>query len=107
MYFANDNGLAGNEDEGQMSAWYVLSSLGFYQVEPASTQFWFGLPRFREASVQVAGGTFQVRCKGEGPYIQGVTLNGKPYAKGYLEFADITAGGTLVFQMGDAPAVWY
>ena len=107
MYFANDNGLAGNEDEGQMSAWYVLSSLGFYQVEPASTQFWFGLPRFREASVQVVGGTFQVRCKGEGPYIQGVTLNGKPYAKGYLEFADITAGGTLVFQMGDAPAVWY
>ena len=107
MYFANDNGLAGNEDEGQMSAWYVLSSLGFYQVEPASTQFWFGLPRFREASVQVAGGTFQVRCKGEGPYIQGVTLNGKPYAKGYLEFADITAGGTLVFRMGDAPAVWY
>ena len=107
MYFANDNGLAGNEDEGQMSAWYVLSSLGFYQVEPASTQFWFGLPRFREASVQVAGGTFQVRCKGEGPYIQGVTLNGKPYAKGWLEFADITAGGTLVFQMGDTPAVWY
>lgn len=107
MYFANDNGLAGNEDEGQMSAWYVLSSLGFYQVEPASTQFWFGLPRFREASVRVAGGTFQIRCKGEGPYIQGVTLNGKPYAKGYLEFADITAGGTLVFQMGDAPAVWY
>ena len=107
MYFANDNGLAGNEDEGQMSAWYVLSSLGFYQVEPASTQFWFGLPRFREASVQVADGTFQVRCKGEGPYIQGVTLNGKPYAKGYLEFADITAGGTLVFRMGDAPAVWY
>ncbi|MBR1406131.1 MAG: GH92 family glycosyl hydrolase [Bacteroidales bacterium] len=107
MYFANDNGLAGNEDEGQMSAWYVLSSLGFYQVEPASTQFWFGLPRFREASVQVAGGTFQVRCEGEGPYIQGVTLNGKPYTKGWLEFADITAGGTLVFRMGDAPAVWY
>ena len=107
MYFADENGLAGNEDEGQMSAWYVLSSLGFYQVEPASTQFWFGLPRFKEADVKVAGGTFSIRCEGEGRYIQDVTLNGAPYDKGYLEFADITAGGTLVYHMGDKPAVWY
>ena len=107
MYFADENGLAGNEDEGQMSAWYVLSSLGFYQVEPASTQFWFGLPRFKEADVKVAGGTFSIRCEGEGRYIQDVTLNGAPYDKGYLEFADITAGGTLVYHMGDDPAVWY
>ena len=107
MYFAEDNGLAGNEDEGQMSAWYVLSSLGFYQVEPASTQFWFGLPRFRQADVRVAGGTFSIRCEGQGRYIQRVTLNGAPYAKGSLEFADITAGGTLVFHMGDEPALWY
>ena len=107
MYFNNENGLAGNEDEGQMSAWYVLSSLGFYQVEPASTQFWFGLPRFREAAVKVAGGTFTVRTKGEGPYIQGVTLNGSPYAKGYVEFADITAGGELTFTLGAEPALWY
>ena len=107
MYFADENGLAGNEDEGQMSAWYVLSSLGFYQVEPASTQFWFGLPRFKKADVKVAGGTFSIRCEGEGRYIQDVTLNGAPYDKGYLEFADITAGGTLVYHMGDKPAVWY
>ena len=107
MYFADENGLAGNEDEGQMSAWYVLSSLGFYQVEPASTQFWFGLPRFKEADVKVVGGTFSIRCEGEGRYIQDVTLNGAPYDKGYLEFADITAGGTLVYHMGDKPAVWY
>ena len=107
MYFADENGLAGNEDEGQMSAWYVLSSLGFYQVEPASTQFWFGLPRFKEADVKVAGGTFSIRCEGEGRYIQDVTLNGAPYDKGYLEFADIKAGGQLVYRMGDKPAVWY
>ena len=107
MYFNNENGLAGNEDAGQMSAWYVLSSLGFYQVEPASTQFWFGLPRFREAAVQVAGGTFTVRTENEGAYVQSVTLNGRPYDKGYIEFADITAGGELTFTLGDAPALWY
>ena len=107
MYFNNENGLAGNEDEGQMSAWYVLSSLGFYQVEPASTRFWFGLPRFREAAVKVAGGTFTVRTAGDGPYIQGVTLNGRPHDKGWIDFADITAGGELTFTLGAEPALWY
>ena len=107
MYFNNENGLAGNEDEGQMSAWYVLSSLGFYQVEPASTQFWFGLPQFREAAVKVAGGTFTVRTRGSGPYVQDVLLNGQPYDKGYIEFADITAGGELIFTLGAEPALWY
>lgn len=107
MYFNNDNGLAGNEDEGQMSAWYVLSSMGFYQVEPAGTQFWFGLPRFKEMSVKVAGGVLKISCKGEGRYIQSVTLNGKPYDKGYLDYTNIAAGGTLVYTMGDNPTCWY
>ncbi|MBQ9184746.1 MAG: GH92 family glycosyl hydrolase [Bacteroidales bacterium] len=107
MYFNNDNGLAGNEDEGQMSAWYVLSAMGFYQVEPASTQFWFGLPCFQKMDVTVAGGTFSISCEGTGKYIQSVTLNGAAYDKGYIEFADITAGGTLVFTMGNEPKCWY
>ena len=107
MYFNNDNGLAGNEDEGQMSAWYVLSSMGFYQVEPASTRFWFGLPRFDKMDVKVAGGVFSISRSGSGNYIQSVTLNGKPYEEGYLDFADIVSGGTLVYNMGEEPAVWY
>ncbi|MDY6277924.1 MAG: GH92 family glycosyl hydrolase [Bacteroidales bacterium] len=107
MYFNNDNGLAGNEDEGQMSAWYVLSAMGFYQVEPASTQFWFGMPRFREMEVAVAGGTLSIKCTGKGKYIQSVALNGAAYDKGYIDFADITAGGTLEFTLGDTPVCWY
>ena len=107
MYFNNENGLAGNEDEGQMSAWYVLSSMGFYQVEPASTRFWFGLPRFGKMEVKVPGGVFSIVRSGDGKYIQNVTLNNQPYEKGYLDFADIVSGGNLVFNMGDTPAVWY
>ena len=86
-----------------MSAWYVLSGLGFYEVEPASTRFWFGLPLFEEARVKVAGGTFTVRAEGLSPecrYIRSIRLNGAPYDKPYIDYADIVAGGELVFTMG-------
>lgn len=110
QYTTAYDGLAGNEDVGQMSAWYILSALGFYQVEPASTQFWFGSPIFRKAEVKVAGGTFTVKAPGvseENRYIQKVTLNGKPWNKPYIEFADIEAGATLTMEMGAEPVVWY
>ena len=110
MYFNNENGLAGNEDEGQMSAWYVLSSLGFYQVEPASTKFWFGAPNFPKMDVKVKGGVFSIVAEGlddAHPYIQSVELDGKPYNKAYIEFSDIEKGGSLKFIMGSAPAKWY
>ncbi|MBQ8069311.1 MAG: GH92 family glycosyl hydrolase [Bacteroidales bacterium] len=110
MYFNNENGLAGNEDEGQMSAWYVLSSLGFYQVEPASTRFWFGAPNFPKMDVKVKGGVFSIIAEGldeTSKYIQSVELNGAPYNKGYIEFSDIEKGGTLKFIMGSTPAKWY
>ncbi len=100
MYFNDVEGLAGNEDVGQMSAWYVLSAMGFYQVEPACPRFWFGLPLFPEMSVQVSGGTFTI--KAEGPldgHIASVKLNGKPYDKPYIEYADIIAGGTLEYSL--------
>ncbi|MBP3203192.1 MAG: GH92 family glycosyl hydrolase [Bacteroidales bacterium] len=99
MYFNDVEGLAGNEDVGQMSAWYVLSAMGFYQVEPACPRFWFGLPLFDEMKVQVAGGCFTVVKKGEGTQIASVKLNGQPYDKLYLDYADIVAGGTLEFTM--------
>ncbi len=100
MYFNDVEGLAGNEDVGQMSAWYVLSAMGFYQVEPACPRFWFGLPLFPEMSVKVAGGTFTI--KADGPldgHIASVKLNGKPYDKPYIEYADIIAGGTLEYSL--------
>ena len=62
LYFHDPNGLSGNEDVGQMSAWYILSSLGMYQVEPAGARFWFGKPSFAGAEVQVPGGTLKIRA---------------------------------------------
>ena len=103
MYRNDVEGLAGNEDVGQMSAWYVLSSLGFYQVEPASTRFWFGTPLWEKAEVRVQGGTFQIIARGisdKNRYIRSVRLNGKPYDLPYIDYKDIVAGGTLEFTMG-------
>ena len=110
LYSAKPDGLSGNEDVGQMSSWYILSSLGFYQVEPASGRYWFGSPLFDKAEIAVAGGTFTLVAENnsaENRYIQSVTLNGKPYAKGYIEHSDIAAGGKLVMKMGAEPCIWY
>lgn len=110
LYHASPDGLSGNEDVGQMSAWYILSSLGFYEVEPASGRYWFGTPMFGSAAVKVSGGTFTIRALGnsnENRYIQSVTLNGKAYTKAYIDHKDIAAGGELVFRMGPEPKVWY
>ena len=110
FYQNNTEGLAGNEDAGQMSAWFVLSSLGFYEAEPASTRFWFGAPAFDEAEVKVPGGVLKIKSEGlsdTNRYIQDVIFNGKKVDKGYIEYSDIMAGGELVFKMGSGQAVWY
>ena len=115
MYSSKPDGLCGNEDVGQMSAWYILSSLGFYQVEPGSDRFWFGTPLFDKATVCVcesAYGPYKLHItaknnSAENKYIQSVTLNGKPHNKGYIEHKDIVNGGHLEFQMGPEPAIWY
>ncbi len=110
FYKNADDGLCGNEDAGQMSAWYVLSALGFYEVEPASTRYWFGAPAFTDVELKVPGGVFRIKADGlsdENRYIQSVTLNGKPYDKAYIEYSDIVKGGVLAFVMGTEPAVWY
>ena len=103
MYFDAEDGLAGNEDVGQMSAWYILSCFGFYQTEPAKPRFWFGVPRFPEMVLQVAGGTFTIKAEGlseENRYIRGIRLNGEPYDLPYITYEDIAKGGTLTFEMG-------
>lgn len=110
LYHDAPDGLSGNEDVGQMSAWYILSSLGFYQADMTCPRFWFGSPLFDRAEIAVPGGTFTVRTAGNSPeniYIQDVRLNGKPYTKPYIEFGDISAGNVLEFRMGPEPALWY
>ena len=110
LYSSKPDGLSGNEDVGQMSSWYILSSLGFYQVEPASGRYWFGSPLFDKAEISVPGGIFSITAENNNPincYIQSITLNGKPYTKGYLDYSDIAAGGKLVLKMGAEPTLWY
>lgn len=110
MYSANPDGLSGNEDVGQMSAWYILSSLGFYQVEPAGGRFVFGYPLFDKVELTVEGGTFCVEKENTGKdnfYIQSVILNGKELNQPWIDFKDIVKGGTLKFVMGDEQKIWF
>ena len=103
LYTDGPDGIAGNEDCGEISAWYILSSLGFYQAEPASKRFWFGSPIFDSAEIDVPGGVFRVIAKGNGPdapYIESVKLNGEPYDRLWIDYDDIMKGGTLEFTMG-------
>ncbi|TCV93179.1 putative alpha-1,2-mannosidase [Luteibacter rhizovicinus] len=107
MYLPEPDGLPGNEDCGQMSAWYVMSAMGLYAVDPVSTNYVFGSPLLDRAEVQVGGGrtlVIETTENGEGrPYIQSVTWNGKPWTKSWIPHKELTAGGTLSFVMGDKP----
>lgn len=111
QYDDTPEGIAGNEDVGQISAWYILSSLGFYQVEPVGGKYIFGSPNVDKAVLRVAGGkTFTITAKNnsaENKYIQSIKLNGKPYTKFFIDFKDIEAGGELEFVMGNVPSkIW-
>lgn len=110
MYTDQPDGLSGNEDVGQMSAWYILSSFGFYQVEPAGGKFVFGYPNFDKVEIAVPAGKFIIERENKGQqnnYIQGIVFNGTEYKKPWIEYADIMKGGELKFLMGDEPVVWY
>jgi predicted alpha-1,2-mannosidase len=110
LYFDAEAGLSGNEDVGQMSAWYILSSLGFYEVEPAGGRYWFGTPLFDKAEIDVPAGVFTVVAdnnSAENKYIQRVWLNGKEYNEAWISHKDIMAGGELRFEMGNTPKCWY
>ena len=107
MYRAEPDGLSGNEDCGQMSAWYVLSSIGFYPVNPADGNYVIGSPLFDKVVISLGNGkTFTVTAKNDSPeniYIQKAMLNGKPLRKNYISHQDIVNGGTLEFVMGSKP----
>ncbi|MBO7230516.1 MAG: GH92 family glycosyl hydrolase [Bacteroidaceae bacterium] len=109
--YRNDfDGLSGNEDMGQMSAWYIMSALGFYQVEPAGARYWFGSPIVNRAELNVEGGKFIIETINNSDtniYIKSIKLNGKPHNLPYIEHADIAKGGKLTIEMSDTPAKWY
>jgi predicted alpha-1,2-mannosidase len=110
MYLDQPDGLSGNEDVGQMSAWYILSSVGLYQVDPVGGRFVIGSPLFDKATVNVGGGkTFTVVAKNNSDrniYVQSARLNGKALKNSYIEFNDIHHGGTLELVMGPKPSKW-
>lgn len=107
LYRDQPDGLSGNEDCGQMSAWYVLSSIGFYSVNPSNGAYVFGRPLFDSAVIELPmGKKFIVEAKNNGDeniYIQSVTLNGEPYSKSFITHKNIVEGGTLRFLMGPKP----
>ena len=107
MYDDQPDGLAGNEDCGQMSAWYVLSALGLYAVDPVSANYVFGSPLLDRAEIQLAAGRkLVIEAHGNAadrPYIQSVSWNGQPWSKSWISHAELAAGGTLAFEMGATP----
>ncbi|MFK8038353.1 MAG: GH92 family glycosyl hydrolase, partial [Crocinitomicaceae bacterium] len=101
------DGLSGNEDCGQMSAWYVLSSIGFYSVTPGLDYYTIGTPHLSEAKINLENGkSFTIKAhelSNNNFYIQSSTLNGRPYYKSYIQHSDIMDGGELIFKMGSKP----
>jgi len=110
LYTNTPDGISGNEDCGQMSAWYIFSSLGFYPVTPASNQYIIGSPLFNKATINLENGkTFTVEMvykSEENIYIKSAKLNGKNYEYSYINHNDIVNGGTLVFEMTNTHSNW-
>ncbi len=109
FYTTEPDGIIGNEDCGQMSAWYILSSMGFYQVAPGSPVWTIGRPLFRKVEIKLASGqTFTILSKNnsrENRYIQEVRLNGKIRTDLFLQHKEITQGGILEITMGNQPGM--
>ncbi|SEA77272.1 alpha-1,2-mannosidase, putative [Chitinophaga terrae (ex Kim and Jung 2007)] len=107
FYFDKPEGLAGNEDCGAMSSWYVFSSMGFYPENPASGLYVIGSPLFDKVTINIgAGKNFTVEAlnnSSENIYVQSITLNGKPYTKSYITHDTIAKGGNMVIRMGNKP----
>ncbi|WP_426493502.1 GH92 family glycosyl hydrolase [Hymenobacter sp. 102] len=108
FYTTRPDGIIGNEDMGQMSAWYVLSALGFYPLNPANGAYVFGSPAVERAIIRLgAGKTLTIEARNNSPankYIQAVKRNGQAYPKSYITHQDLLQGGTLTFEMGPGPS---
>ena len=109
MYHDTPDGLEGNEDCGQMSAWYVLSALGFYPVTPGTTDYIIGTPLFSSATINLENGksfTIKGNTGDSNIYIQTAALNEKPHTKSYLSYFDIDKGGSFDFTLGAKPSTF-
>ncbi len=109
LYNATENGYPGDEDEGQMSSWYVLSAMGIYSVCPGTDQYVIGSPEFSKVTITMEDGKkFVIEANNnsqQNVYIQSGTLNGQAYTHNWIKYSDIANGGTLHFEMGDQPAL--
>jgi predicted alpha-1,2-mannosidase len=107
MYKPTPDGLGGNDDTGQMSAWYIFSALGFYPVSPGDDRYSLGSPSVHAATLSLENGkTFSIRANNQGPlnvYVQKAELNGLPLHRLYITYSEIMNGGNLVFTMGAKP----
>lgn len=107
MYNASESGYPGDEDEGQMSSWYVLSAAGIYSVCPGTDEYVIGSPAFKKMTITLEDGkTFIIMANNnskQNVYIQSATLNDKPYTHNFIKHSDIMNGGILRFEMGDKP----
>ena len=110
LYANAPDGISGNEDCGQMSAWYIFSSLGFYPVTPGSNEYIIGSPLFEKATINLeSGNSFTVEAKNqseENKYIKSARLNGESYPYSYIKHQDIINGGSLVFEMTNESSTW-
>ena len=108
MYRAEPDGVIGNDDCGQTSAWFILSALGFYPVDPVSAVYVFGSPLFDDVEVDLQNGrTLRIRAQGNAPdrpYVQSVWWNDKAWTRNWISHADLIQGGELVFKMGGKPS---
>ncbi len=107
LYNASENGYPGDEDEGQMSSWYVLSAMGLYSVCPGTSQYVIGSPVFNKITITLENGKkFIINASGndkQNVYIQSATLNGQVYTHNWIQYKDINNGGELNFEMGNHP----
>lgn len=105
LYNSSENGYPGDEDQGGMSSWYVLSALGIYSVCPGTDEYVLGSPKFRKTTITMEDGKkFVIEAKGnskDNVYIQNATLNGKRHTRNYIHYSDIVNGGVLELQMGN------
>ena len=109
QYRPTPDGLGGNDDCGQMSAWYLFSALGFYPVAPASGQYQLGSPAVKTAVISLENGKkLKIEAQNQSDknvYVESVSLNGRKMDRSYLTFAEINGGGTLVFKMSNKPSI--
>ena len=108
QYRPEPDGLCGNDDCGQMSAWYMFSAMGFYPVDPVSGNYVFGAPQMPAFTLHLKDGkTFDIKAENlsaENKYVGEILLNGEPYTKPYITHEDIMKGGNLVYKMQSTPA---